>query len=186
MRLEHARAVVGERGARFSLERLDEETIVDWTRANPTTPAPFNADVRDAFLAGLPAALAQATSAPELREATDPPPGAGVARTAQRQDVWDEEGRLHPADAPHVTLTLDPPQDAAKLCADWGIEPLAYSGDVHQHSWGLPPLNAGRWTLHARLRTRPPGPLPTQHIGPSPAYDIRTTGGEVTTLDITV
>jgi hypothetical protein len=138
---------------------LDDRTIVAWTRAGPPTLAPF----------------------------TDPPPSAGVARTAQRQDVWDEAGRLTPADAPHVTLTLDPPADAPALCRMWQVaEPLADSGDVHQRSWALPPLNARRWTLRITLNDRPPRPHPTQRIVPSPAYDIRRTGDEAVTLDITL
>jgi hypothetical protein len=157
----------------FTIRPLDNEVLLDWTRQGPTTYAPFNAGVRTEFLARLPAALAEATTAQALRRTTDPPPGAGITRRAQAQGTQA---------APYVTLTLDPPADAPELCESWGIEPVAFSPDVHQHSWQLPALDAGRWTLRARLEERPPGPLPERTIGPSPAYDV--VEGAVTTLDI--
>jgi hypothetical protein len=157
---------------------------------------------REGFLGGLPAALGSAATAAQLRAAAKPPPHAGLSYAERPQQTWGADGRLVPADAPRITLGVDPPADAHELASVWGIErPVAVSGDVHQQLWWLlvggdaipdehgprivaSDLTAGRWRLRARLSARPEGPLPGVAAGASPAYDVTERGGDVVELEI--
>jgi hypothetical protein len=142
-----------------------------------------------AYLATLPARLADAVSPEELERATCPVDGAGVTRSF-------DAGRLL------VTLDLDPPADARELCAAWGVErPVAVSPDVHQQTWRVlvagdeledlhgrriasDRIRAGRWEIVPSLAARPAGELPGVVSGASPAYDVHERGGRVTSIAV--
>jgi hypothetical protein len=196
-----AAALAGVPG--FASDADDEGTVVRWEHREPAGPAvPFDAAVRDAFLAGLPDALAGAASAQELGAVTTPPPGAGVVRGAQPHQVRDADAELVPARAPSVTLTLSPAHDARSLATRWGIDrPVAVSTDAHLETWWMQRagevladayarrlatehLRAGPWVVRIRLAHRPAGPPPGVVAGASPAYDVLERGGEVAGLEI--
>ena len=177
----------------------DDEVILDWTNRGPQEPdAPFDAAARDQFIAHLPHALAAAVTATDLKTATAPPPGSGIARRAQAAQVRLADASLIDATAPRVTLKLDPPLIAPDLARTWGIaRPMAVSGDVHQQSWAMRIGGAeqgnqistfdpqpGPWTLRMHLAARPQGPIPALSAGPSPAYDIFERGGQITAIEI--
>jgi GNAT superfamily N-acetyltransferase len=154
-----------------------------------------------AFVADLARRLATAVTGAELQAATRPPDGSGVSRSAQT-DRLRIDLRVVPSVTPRVALVLDPPVDARRLCAAWGIErPVAVSTDVHQQSWrilvGGPELpdphgrrivaddpRVGRWEVGLRLTGRPPGGLPDVSAGASPAYDVVERGGAVRLVEI--
>lgn len=88
--------------------------------------------------------------------------------------------------APGLTFTFDPPMPAAPIVRALGLtEPRIASSDVHQTSWsiiGTRPFEGDRragddailgvWRARAHSE-RPSGPLPREHVGPSPAYAVR-------------
>jgi len=145
--------------------------------------------------------LAGALSAAELAVATQPPDGAGVARSLGRGFLRIDL-RLVPAALPRVRLDIDPPADARELCAAWGIaRPVAVSPDVEQRSWQIlvageelpdpyarriaaQTITAGRWDVRPYLSARPAGELPGVVCGASPAYDVRERGGAVRWIEL--
>jgi GNAT superfamily N-acetyltransferase len=157
--------------------------------------------VPESFLATLPARLAEAVGANELETATSPPDGAGIRRSLQPAALR-VDTRLVPGPLPRVTLALDQPVDAHRLCATWDVQrPVAVSPDVHQRTWSIlqagdelpdphgrriasDPIRAGRWQIVPVLTGRPPGALPDVVSGASPAYDIGERGGSIASIEI--
>ncbi len=179
-------------------------------RAKPSCPSgtkpmipPMDTDARWRFVADLPNRLAPAIDASDLDSATRPPDEPGVVRTTS--DDWLRIGtRLVPSAIPRITLGLDPPIDARRLCQAWGIaRPVAVSGDVRQSKWSVlvagdeladpsarrisaRSLTAGRWDVNIRLTARPVGDLPDVVSGASPAYDIVERGGAVSAIEVSL
>jgi hypothetical protein len=188
----------------ISMRDWTRGVIVDWTPIPDRIAAegPLDDVVRRDYLAALPARLARVVLASELRVACRPPPGAGIAVTAQSHALW-RGGARAPAPAPRVELNLvEPLFDARELARLWSIDrPIAVSGDVHQSMWSMVhrgdeipdpygrritshPIVSGPWAIAIDLDGRPSGPLPGVSCGASPAYDIIERGALVARLQV--
>jgi hypothetical protein len=79
-------------------------------------------------------------------------------------------------------IELDRPLPARTVARALGLrDPRIYSADVHMRSWSIHETGTretyrtgfmptyGAWTVRA-MTERPRGPLPSEHIGPSPAF----------------
>jgi len=144
----------------------------------------------DSFLAGIPAALAGATSADQVLAAlAGAPAEVAVSESAGQGDAF--------------TVHLQfPVRSASWLASAWRLDgAYAVSTDVHQLSWhvvlftqelpdpggariAVGPIAFGRWTVDPRLQGRPDGALPDVVAGASPAYDLARASAGVTSIDI--
>lgn len=140
------------------------------------------------WLARLPAMLEALpnTEADVQRLVSGPAPQRGiryVARPSSRYPCTLPSGARGTCSALAFAIELDPPVRASAVARALGLtEPRIVSGDVHQRSWSIVETRPfrdgilaaqtptyGAWQVSATT-ARPGGPLPTDRVGPSPAY----------------
>lgn len=106
-----------------------------------------------------------------------------VARPTSRYPCTLPSGARGMCPALAFAIELDPPVRANAVARALGItEPRIVSSDVHQRSWSILETRPfrdgllagdtptyGAWQVRA-MTARPGGPLPSDRVGPSPAY----------------
>lgn len=101
---------------------------------------------------------------------------------------------------PSLFVELTTPMDASAVARHLDIDdPFLITTTVHQSSFHLVSTDTsgstserrfhaddqsiGSWSVRA-IAKRPAGPLPNEHFGPAPAYDLRTYTSKVTHISI--